>query len=82
MVNGSIDILLVTECKIDEFFPTAQFQLQGYSSPFRLDHNSRGGGLLLYIREDIPAKIIDKAKFDKTTEVMFIEINLRKKSGF
>lgn len=79
MVNGNLDILLVTECKIDDSFPTAQFHMQGYSSPFRLDRNSCGGGILLYVREDIPAKLINNAKFDHDIEAMFIEINLRKK---
>ena len=79
MVNGFVDILLITECKLDDSFPTAQFHMQGYSSPFRLDRNSYGGGLLLYVREDIPAKLINNIKFEKDIEAMFIEINLRKK---
>ena len=58
MVNGFVDILLITECKLDDSFPTAQFYMQGYSSPFRLDRNSYGGGILLYVREDTPAKPI------------------------
>ena len=39
-VNGFVDVLLITECKLDDSFPTAQFHMQGYSSPFRLDRNS------------------------------------------
>ena len=49
MVNGFVDILLITECKLDDSFPTAQFHMQGYSSPFRLDRNSYGGEILLYV---------------------------------
>ena len=79
MVNGFVDILLITECKLDDSFPTAQFHMQGYSSPFRLDRNSYGGGILLYVREDIPAKPISNRSFDKDIEAMFVEINLRKK---
>ena len=79
MVNGFVDILLTTECKLDGSFPTAQFHMQGYSSPFRLDRNSYGGGILLYVREDIPAKPISNRSFDKDIEAMFVEINLRKK---
>ena len=79
MVNGFLDILLVTEFKIDDFFPTAQFHIQRYSTPFRLDRNSHGGGILLYDLEDIPAKLINNINFDNDIEAMFIKINLRKK---
>ena len=53
--------------------------MQGYSTQFRLDRNSHGGGILLYVREDIPAKLINNINFDNYIEAMFIEINLRKK---
>ena len=79
LINGFIDIFLITECKLDDSFPTAQFHMQGYSSPFRLDRNSFGGGILLYVREDIPAKLKSNVRFDHDIEAMFIEINLRKK---
>ena len=79
MVNSFLDILLVTECKIDDSFPTAQFHMQGYSTPFHLDRNSHGGGILLYVREDIPTKLINNVNFDNDIEAMFIKINLRKK---
>ena len=32
-----IDILLVSETKIDDTFPLAQFSVEGYSTPYRLD---------------------------------------------
>ena len=40
------------------FFPIGQFLLNGYSNPFRLDRNAHGGGMLLYVREDIPSKLL------------------------
>ena len=49
--------------------------LPGYSSPIRLDRNQHGGGLLVYVREDIPCRTILKSSFK---EFLFIEINLRK----
>ena len=54
LVNGRIDILLISETKIDATFPTSQFEIPGFSSPFRLDRTERGGGLLLYIRGGYP----------------------------
>ena len=43
-----------------------------------IKRNARGGGILLYIREDIPWKII-KTDFDADFEEIFVEIDLRKK---
>ena len=68
---------MISETKIDDSFPKGQFLIKGFSEPFRLDRNAYGGGLLFYIREDIPAKLI--LVEDLPTECFFIEINLRKK---
>ena len=71
-VRGNIDILLVTETKLNSSFPSAQFQMQGYTTPYRLDRNANGGGLLFYVTEDIPSKKIDNVDFDTGLEAMFI----------
>ena len=52
-VKGNIDILMISETKLDESFASGQFLLDGYSVPFRFDGNGNSGGILLYIREDI-----------------------------
>ena len=46
------------ETTLDDSFPTAQFLIKGFSAPYRFDRNSKGGGLLAYVREDIPSKIL------------------------
>ena len=71
---------MVSETKLDDTFPTSQFLMQGYSTPFRNDPTSKGGGILLYIREDIPCNIF-KTETDAYYEGFFIEINLRKKKS-
>ena len=82
IVSNEIDILMVSETKLDDTFPTLQFLIQSYSTPFREDRTSKRGGILLYVGEDIPRKII-KAETDAYHEGFFIEINLRKKkSGY
>ena len=76
IINNNIDILMISETKLDPSFPTGQFHIHGFSEPYRFDRNSNGGGILLYIREVIPAKLIStKMKI----EGFFVEINLRKK---
>ena len=55
LVKSRIDVILVSETKLDKTFPNSQFRINGYS-PLRLDRTDKGGGLLLYIRSDIPSK--------------------------
>ena len=31
---------MISETKLDSFFPNGQFQIDGYSEPYRLDRNS------------------------------------------
>ena len=73
-VKGNIDILMISETKLDESFPVGQFLINGDSVSSRFDRNGNGGGILLYIREDIPSKLLsiyqDIARFS-------VEINLR-----
>ena len=77
-LNGYIDILTIGESKLDESFPTSQFVLPGYQKPFRLDKTSQSGGLLTYVKTDIPARQLFHHKFEKDMQVITIEINLRK----
>ena len=79
LVIGKLDILLLCETKINHTFPTPQFFISGYSSPCRLDRAIHGGGLLLYVRNDIPSKLL-KCSFCEEIECLTIEINIWKKS--
>ena len=71
-----MDILLISETKLDDSFPSAQFLLDGFSKPYRLERCSNGGGILLYIRDDIPSRLLSNSN---KTESIFTEINFRKK---
>ena len=46
LMFDNVDILLVSETKIDASFPNAQFHIAGYTI-YRRDRNGNGGGLLL-----------------------------------
>ena len=54
IVSGNIDILVIEETKIDSTFPEAQFYIPGYKKPFRKNRNAHAGGMIVYVREDIP----------------------------
>ena len=75
ILRSNVDILLISETKIDSSFPTAQFKIEGYTT-YRLDRNSNGGGILLYVREDIPFTLLNT---ELLIEGFCIEINIRKK---
>ena len=53
IINRNLDIILLSESKLDDSFPSAQVMLKNFGISFRLDGNSNVGGLLLYVREDI-----------------------------
>ena len=73
------DILIIAETKIDETFPTNQFLIDGYMPPLRADRNRHGGGLLIHIKEGVPAKEVSTSGLiSKEIEIKVVEINLHK----
>ena len=79
MIVGVIDVLVITETKLNDSFPNSQFFIEGYSKPYRFDRKENGGGgVLIYIREDIPSKLLELPSASDGIESIFIEINLRK----
>ena len=77
-IVNNIDILVLTETKMDSSFPNAEFRIDGFSAPFRFDRNRFGGGVLIYVREDITCKQLTKHILPDEMEGIFDEINLRK----
>ena len=49
---------MISESKLDGSLPHSEFLIDGFHRPLRFDRNKNGGGILLYVREDIPAKIL------------------------
>ena len=75
LVKGKIYIIDITESKLDHTFPDSSFRVSGYNKPFRKDRNRNGGGILVFIRDDIPCKELQIIFFNEF-EVLFIEVNL------
>ena len=50
-------VLVVSETKAHRSFPSAQFQCNQYIISVR-DRNARGGGMIAYVRADIPTREI------------------------
>ena len=43
--------------------------------PYRLDRNRNGGGITIFIRDDIPSRVLTKHVFPDDIEGLFIELN-------
>ena len=78
IIGGNVDILVITETKIDDSFPPQQFFIEGYAPPYRQDNKTDAGGVLVYIRDDIPCRQLKSHSTDRSLEGIFLEINLRK----
>ena len=74
-ITGNIDVLMVSETKTDNNFLNGNFLIDEFSTPHRLCRNSKGGGLLLFAREDIPPNLIETAA--TAIEYFCKELNLR-----
>ena len=81
MIENNVDILLNSETKLDDSFPSGQHKICGFSMPYRCDRDTISGELLLYIRDDIPTKLL-KHDFGTNIEHLSVEINLRKRKWF
>ena len=77
-MTGNVDIMVFSETKLDDSHPMVRPFIEGFGKPFRLDRNANGGGLLIYVRADIPCKQLEKHDFPDNIEGIFVEINFRK----
>ena len=78
LVTCIFGILIIIGTKIDETFSLSQFHVVGFSKPYRLERNRNDCGIIIYIREDIPNKLLTRHRFSKDITELFIEVNFRK----
>ena len=76
LVKDDIDVLLISEAKIDNSFPSEQFAID-YCKISRRDRNCFGGGLMFYVNENIPCRELSPEQNDSNFEIIFLEITLR-----
>ena len=68
----------IAKTKIDASFPSAEFALEGYHSPYRLDISNRSGGILVYVKSSIPTCRTSYGNLCREMQAVLFEINLRK----
>ena len=81
LTQSLLDILFVSESKLDMSFPNIQFHIPGFKC-HRADRNSRGGGIIAYIRNDLPHRRRDDLELlvSSPVEALAIEIMVRKEA--
>ena len=57
-VQGKVDTLIVTETKLDSTSLTSQLMMYGYNEPYSSNRNRNWAGILIYVREDMPSKVL------------------------
>ena len=78
VILKNVDILVITTTKLDDTFPLAQFYVEEFTMAYRLNRNRKGVGVIIYLKEDIPIKILEKQKLPQDVEGIFVELNFRK----
>ena len=74
-IKRTFDIFLISETKIDDSFPNAQFKIEGYKT-FRKDRDAFGGGLLFYVNEKLNCRSLESCLPNTIIEILPLELRL------
>ena len=77
-VRNQVDILVIAETKIDKSFPMAQFIIEGFHKPLRLNISDKSGGLLVYVRSYLLSRQLTKFEIPSDIQAVPFEVNIRK----
>ena len=75
-IEDYFDVLCIAETKIDCSFPRAQFYINGYKTPIRLDITDKSGGLLVYVKQGLPSIHLKKITLPVDIQIIPIELRL------
>ena len=64
---------MTSKTKVDDSFQDSQVLLDGFGTPFRLDRSRNGGSIMLFIRNDILAKVVSTD--GRRIESFYVELN-------
>ena len=76
IIKDNVNILMISETKADDSLPDGQFFLDVFGTPFSLNQNQNSGGIMLSIRNDIPAKFVSRD--GRPIESFYVQLNFRK----
>ena len=75
LIKRTFDIFLISETKIDDSIPKAQFKIEGYKS-FTKDRDTFGGGLLFYVNEKPNCTSLKRCLPNTIIQILPLEIRL------
>ena len=75
-MRDKVYICVSSETKLDETFPNQQFKIHGYKM-YRRDRNKHGGGVLCYVNENIPCKMVSVEGVPDDCEIILIEFSIK-----
>ena len=75
-VDELIDVFLISETKVDKSFSNQQFKINGYKI-FRKDRDRFGGGLMFYVNEQIPRKVLSLESIPNDIELILSEFTVK-----
>ena len=81
LMRDKVDICLFPETKLDETFPNQEFKTHGYKM-YRRNRNKHGGGVICYVNESIPCKMVNVEGVPNDCEIILIEFSIKLKNGF
>ena len=78
LILSDRDICLISVTELDDSSQDQQFHVNRYKM-FCKDPNKFGGGLLLFVKENIPCKALNPFRFSEECEIISIDFNISNK---
>ena len=70
MINN-VDVLLVYETELDDSFLTTESLLDGFSRPYRFNHCSIVGGILLHVKDGMSSSLFTEHRLPDNVEPFY-----------
>ena len=67
---------MISETKVDESFRNEQFKINGYKM-FRKDRDRFRGGLMFYVNEQIPSKVLSLESIPMDIKLILLEFTVK-----
>ena len=67
----------MVETKLDETFSENEFLLNGFKKPFRLDKSRNSGGLMVFVRSDIPSRRLSDFSLTDDLQAIPFELSIK-----
>lgn len=77
ILTYDLDVICVTESWISEFYNgdlLSEFEIHGYRSYLYQRNDSKGGGVILYVRDGFTVRSLDSIKVDPCVESVWLDL--------